>query len=110
MVEQNPYAAPNADGDQVHAKLPGAKTLFASVAAVGLTTFGGCWVGMGAGYVGGTVAPGVYSEYEYAAVPNAMIIGMGQGLGGGLVTGIALVGLFYWYRSRIRRKVAAEEG
>lgn len=108
MTESNPYAAPNSDGEQAPPKLPGARTLFASIAAVALTTFGGCWVGIGSGYVGGTVAPSVYSEYEHAAVPNAMIIGMGQGLGGGCVTGLLLVALFYWYRSRARRKLTSE--
>lgn len=108
MSAENPYAAPTADGERLQPKLPEAKLLFASVAAVALTTFGGCWVGVGAGYVGGRVAPTVYSANEYAAVPNAMIIGMGQGLGGGAATGIVLVGLFYWYRSRVRRKFASE--
>ncbi|HEV7279907.1 MAG TPA: hypothetical protein VGN57_06795 [Pirellulaceae bacterium] len=108
MVEQNPYAAPNDDGEQPQPKLPGARTLFASTAAVALTTFGGCWVGIGAGYVGGTFAPRLFSPYEYAAVANASISGMGFGLGGGCVAGVLLVGLFYWYRSRIKRKLASE--
>jgi hypothetical protein len=104
MSPENPYAAPTADGERTQPKLAGAKILFASVAAVALTTFGGCWVGMGAGYIGGNFAPTVYSANEYAAVPNAMIIGMGQGLGGGAATGVVLVALFYWYRSRIQRR------
>jgi hypothetical protein len=110
MPSTNPYASPSSEASDVSAKLPGARTLFASVAAVGLTTFGGCWIGVGSGYVGGKVAPSVYSEYEYAAVPNAMIIGMGQGLAGGCVVGILLVALFYWYRSRMKRKLADEQG
>jgi hypothetical protein len=108
MSPVNPYAAPTAEGERLQPKLPGAKILFSSVAAVALTTFGGCWVGVGAGYVGGRVAPTVYSANEYAAVPNAMIIGMGQGLGGGCATGVVLVALFYWYRSRVGRKSAGE--
>lgn len=104
MIESNPYAAPIVQGERLQPKLPGAKILFASVAAVALTTFGGCWVGVGAGYVGGRIAPSVYSSDESRAVGNAMIIGMGQGLGGGAATGVVLVALFYWYRSRVQRR------
>lgn len=105
MDEPNPCAAPSSETAGA-AKLPGAGVLFASVGAVALTTFGGCWVGVGGGYVAGSMAPGVYTspEREYAAVPNAMAIGMGQGMGGGAVTGLLLVALFYWYRSRVRRR------
>ena len=110
MSQANPYASPSTETADERSKLPGWRTLFASVAAVALTTFGGCWVGIGAGSVAGSIAPEVYAppEREYAALPNAQIIGMGQGLGGGCVTGLILVALFYWYRSRVRRKLETE--
>lgn len=105
-MEANPYASPIAESEQLAPKLPGARILFASIAAVALTTFGGCWVGVGAGYVGASIAPTYYApvERDHAAIPTALVIGMGQGLGGGCVVGILLVGLFYWYRSRVKRK------
>lgn len=110
MAESNPYAAPVAESEQPPPKLPGARTLFASIAAVALTTFGGCGVGMGAGYFGGLVAPSYYASADlgYAAIPTAIVIGMGQGLGGGCATGVALVALFYWYRSRVNRKFVSK--
>jgi len=107
MGDSNPYAPPSessADG-------PGLRVLLTSVATVFGTAALGGLAGLGLGAMMGSIAPDYYrTVFNQGDNPafNPVALGMGQGLGQGIgfggILGVALVALFYWYRSRIMKR------
>lgn len=105
MTDNNPYEPPPPGTPRPE---PSPRLMpWSLVAVAGSTLVGGC-VGLFAGLALGTLAPGYYrSVFSRGDSPNfdPVSVGIGQGLtqglGLGAVVGLGVVGLFYWYRSRL---------
>ena len=109
MVDDNPYESPEGGG-KVSPAAPGANVLMWSVVTVGGTSIAGGLAGLAIGAMLGTFVPRYYrSVFSDGFSPgfDPVAVGIGQGLTQGVVfgcfAGLALVALFYWYRSRSTR-------
>ncbi|MEO2032148.1 MAG: hypothetical protein ABGZ35_08685 [Planctomycetaceae bacterium] len=110
MATDNPYGCPTTvTTPAAVSALPllwSVMTVFGSALPGGLT-------GLGIGAAIGSFVPGYYrSVFTRGGDPNfdPVAVGIGQGLTQGVVfggiTGLSLVALFYWYRSRVARQNA----
>lgn len=107
MPEINPYDAPRTPADPA---VSNPAPLLWSVVVVFGTAFVGGLIGLGLGAAIGTMLPGYYrSVFSGGSDPNfdPVAVGIGQGLTQGVVfggiTGLLLVGMFYWYRVQMQR-------
>ena len=103
----NPYESPDAKTTVFG---PGPRYLVASVLTVLVTALIGGMIGLGIGLTLGSLTPGYYrSVFSNGSQPgfDPLAVGIGQGLtqgvGGGTLIGLAIIALFYWYRSRVAK-------
>ena len=106
MQTNNPYEA--SDSPLANKAANPALLLWSVVVVFGCAVIGGLF-GLVTGAALGSFLPGYYrSVFSNGHDPNfdPIAVGMGQGLTqgaiGGVVIGLALVGLYYWYHSRQR--------
>ncbi|MEL7499942.1 MAG: hypothetical protein AAFN77_20230 [Planctomycetota bacterium] len=103
MSKSNPFQSP-----QAAQQMPGASVLFLSIFGVfvsaALGGLGGAGLGAGLGYFNPGYYRAVFSGGDDPLF-DPVAVGIGQGLGQGVLLGaaigVALVGLFYWYRTRV---------
>ncbi len=107
MPNENPYTPPTKSIVPLDAS---PSTLIWSIAAVFGTAFLGGLIGLGIGATLGSLVPNYYrSVFFNGDAPgfDPIAVGIGQGLTQGVVfggvIGLVLVGMFYWYRSRLGR-------
>jgi len=110
MTTENPYDSPKAP-TAATASSP-APLLWSVVAVFGSAVIGGL-IGLGIGAALGSFVPGYYRSVFFGGSDptfDPVAVGIGQGLTQGVVfgalIGLALVAMFYWYRSRSPRKNA----
>jgi len=106
---ENPYDSPK-HATKVAASNP-APLLWSAVVVFGCT-IAGAMLGLTAGAALGTFAPGYYRAVFFNGGephfdPVAVGIGQGvtQGTAFGAVIGLALVAMFYWYNTRLTRRI-----
>lgn len=106
MTGQNPYDSPERTDHST-----GPSILFWTIGSVFATGVLGGIAGCLLGAALGTFFPGYYrSVFSNGASPNfdPVAVGIGQGLTQGVtlgtLVGLALVAMFYWYRSRMQNQ------
>lgn len=110
METTNPYETPST----YKAVDANPKILIYSLATVFLAALLGALLGGGIGYLIGSIFPDYYETiFSRPRRPevNAIAMGVGQGVTqgfvGGAAVGLVLVGLFYWYSTRMKAMLAA---
>ncbi|MFK7766202.1 MAG: hypothetical protein AB8B55_03085 [Mariniblastus sp.] len=115
MGSENPYVTPKSLSQLRPTRKPSV-LLWAMVTVFSSTIIGGL-LGSLTGWAVGTFAPGYYrfvfgiddSTPDFHPTEVGIGLGMTQGLGLGACVGVLIVGLFFWYRTRIAKLNAAEQ-
>jgi hypothetical protein len=105
MIAENPYDPPKDAADLGGSQ--SASPLLWSVVTVFGSSLLGSILGLGTGAMIGTIAPGYYravfrngNSADFDPLAVGIGLGMTQGCFLGGVVGLALVAMYYWYRSR----------
>jgi hypothetical protein len=110
-MKVNPYESPTVLSEAPSAsQRPPGVSLAASTGYVLIMTGAGAALGSVLGLAIGILMPGYYravlpggSAAGFDPVLTGMILGLTQGLGGGAVLGVAILAVYFWYLTRLRR-------
>jgi len=110
-MQVNPYESPTvpSEAPSVGQRPPGV-SLAQSTGYVLIMSGAGAALGSVLGLAIGIVMPGYYrsvlpggSAPGFDPILTGMVLGLTQGLGGGALVGVAVLAVYFWYLTRVRR-------